>query len=138
VENARIGDELARVRVVDHLVDIDRDGLVRLLAEALGLDLARDGGELSVPVVADGRAADHATTLPGVGPIDLGIHQLDRSLDIARVERAVGGPQQPLGLRHATNLTGGHESGPLLLGARASSDRGAASTHMNRVRSCLP
>jgi hypothetical protein len=89
VANARIGDELARVRVVDHLVDIDCDGPVSLLGEALGLDLARDGGELSVPIVADGRAADHPTALPGVGPIDLGIHQLDLGLDIARVERAV-------------------------------------------------
>jgi ketosteroid isomerase-like protein len=84
VENPRIGDELARVRVVDPLVDIDRDGPVRLLGEALGLDLARDGGELSVPVVADGRAADHPTALPGVGPIDLGIHQLDRDIEVIR------------------------------------------------------
>jgi hypothetical protein len=81
VENPRIGDELACVRVVDHLVDVDRDGPIRLLGEALGLDLAGDGGELSGPVLADSCAANHPTTLPGVGPIDLGIQQLDRGLD---------------------------------------------------------
>jgi hypothetical protein len=104
--HARIGDGLARVRVVDHLVDIDRDGPVRLLGEALGLDLARDGGELSAPVVADGRAANHPTALPGVGPIDLSVHQLDCALDVAGVERPVGGPQDFFSIRHASTLTG--------------------------------
>jgi hypothetical protein len=92
------------VRVVDHLMDVDRDRPVRLLCEALGLDLARDRGELSVPVLTDRRPADHPTALPGVRPIDLGMHQLDRGLDVARVERAVGGPQHQLGLGHAANL----------------------------------
>jgi hypothetical protein len=40
------------------------------------------------------------------------MHQLDRSLDIARVERAVGGPEDQLGLRHAVNVPRGDASEP--------------------------
>ena len=40
VTNAGVGDELAGARVVDYLMDVDRDASVRLLGEALGLDLA--------------------------------------------------------------------------------------------------
>ena len=43
--NARVGDELARTRVADYLMDIDRNAVV-LLGESLGLNVARDGGEL--------------------------------------------------------------------------------------------
>ena len=71
VANARVGDELARTRVADYLMDIDRNAAVVLLGESLGLNVARDGGELPVPVVADSRSADDPTALPGVGPIDL-------------------------------------------------------------------
>src|SRR5215211_81607 len=67
VANAGIGDEIPGAGVVDHLMDIDGDAAVRLLGEALGLDLARDGGELPAPVVADRRAAAHSTAFPGVG-----------------------------------------------------------------------
>jgi hypothetical protein len=119
VANARIGDQLTGARVVDHLMDIDRDAPVRLLGEALGLDLALDGRELSIPVVADRRSADHPTAFPCVRPIDLGVHQLDRGLDVSCIERAVGGPQHLLGLRHAANLTGRRRGG----GAAASRDK---------------
>jgi hypothetical protein len=73
-----VGDELARAGVVDHLMDIDRDPAVRLLGEALGLDIAGDLGELPGPVIANRRAAGYPTALPGVGPVHLGMHQLDR------------------------------------------------------------
>jgi hypothetical protein len=93
VANARVGDELARARVADYLMDIDRNAAVVLLGESLGLNVARDGGELPVPVVADSRSADDPTALPGVGPIDLRVHQLDRGVNIASIEGAVGGSE---------------------------------------------
>jgi hypothetical protein len=72
VADAGIGDQIAGAGVVDYLMDIDGDTAVRLLGEPLGLDLARDGGELPSQIVADRRAADLPTAFPGVGPIDLG------------------------------------------------------------------
>jgi hypothetical protein len=93
VANARVGDELARTRVADYLMDIDRNAAVGLLRESLGLNVARDGSELPAPVVADLRTADDPTALPGVGPIDLRVHQLDRGVNVASIEGAVGGSQ---------------------------------------------
>src|SRR5436190_659823 len=55
-------------------VDVHRDAAVGLLGEAFGLNLARDGGELSVPIVTDRRLADHPAALPGVWPINLRVH----------------------------------------------------------------
>src|SRR5215218_10308571 len=104
VVNPGVRDQLAVTGVADHLMNLDRDGAVGLLGEALGLDGARDGGELPGPVVADCRAADHPPALPGVGPIHVRVHQLERGLDVARVERPVGGPQDLLSIRHATKL----------------------------------
>jgi hypothetical protein len=91
VANARVGDQLARARVANYLMDIDRNAAVGLLGESLGHNVARDGGELPVPVVADRRSADDPTALPGVGPIDLRVHQLDRGVNVASIEGAVGG-----------------------------------------------
>jgi hypothetical protein len=67
VANAGVGDELSGARVVDDLMDIDRDGAVGLLPEALRFNLARECGELPVPIVADRLPADYPTALPGVG-----------------------------------------------------------------------
>ena len=107
VANAGVGDELSGARVVHDLMDIDRDAAVGLPGEALRLNLARDSGELPGPVVADRRTADDPTALPGVGPIDLGVHQLDRRVDVAGVERAIGGSQGHLRAWHESNLVGG-------------------------------
>jgi hypothetical protein len=93
------------------LVDIDRDAAVRFIGDARGLDMAGDGGELPLPVVANRRAAYYPTAFPGVGPVHLGVHQLDRGLDVAGVERAVAGPQELLSVRHPPNLPGGDETG---------------------------
>src|SRR4030095_10386059 len=70
---------------------------------------ARDRGELPLPVVADRLPAHHPTALPGVGPIDLRMHQLDRSLEIAGVERTVGGAQDLLRVRNAPTLENDEE-----------------------------
>src|SRR5215210_2501631 len=69
VANAGVRDELTGVCVVDHPVDVDRDAPVGLLSKALRLDVARDRRELPARVVANRLPADHATALPGVGPI---------------------------------------------------------------------
>src|SRR5215218_9215691 len=53
VPDPGLRDDLAGARVVGNLVDIDRDRVARLLGENLGCDLARDRGELPVPVLAD-------------------------------------------------------------------------------------
>jgi hypothetical protein len=91
VANPGVRDELSGARIVDQLMDLDRDAAVGLLGEAIRLNLARDGGELPAPIVAHRRLADDPTALPGVGPIDLRVHQLDRRLDVAGVKCAVGG-----------------------------------------------
>lgn len=104
VTNAGVGDELAGVRVVDHLMDIYCDVAVWLFGEDLGLDPAGEGSKLPIPVITNRFATDNPATLPGVRPIDLRMHQIDRSVDVARVERTVGEPQRLLGIPHATNL----------------------------------
>jgi hypothetical protein len=105
VANAGVGDELSGARVVDDLMDIDRDPAVGLLREALRFDLARDCRELPVPIAADSRPADYPTALPGIGPIDLWVHELDRGLNVAGVESAIGGSQSLLRAWHETNLS---------------------------------
>src|SRR5215208_3473469 len=93
VAHLGIGDQIAGARIVDYLTDVDGDASVGLLGEALWLDLAGNRCELSAPVVADRRAADYPTAFPCVGPVDVGMHQVDSGLDIARVERSVRGSQ---------------------------------------------
>jgi hypothetical protein len=106
VANPGVRDELAGARIADYLMHIDGDAAVGFLGKALRFYRARDRLELSVPVVANRRAADHPTALPGVRPIHLRVHELDRGVEIAGVERAVGGPQRFLSAWHAIKLAG--------------------------------
>jgi hypothetical protein len=53
VDDARVGDELPRVRIVDDLMDADGDRAVLLPGEALRLDTARYLLELARPVGRD-------------------------------------------------------------------------------------
>jgi hypothetical protein len=106
VANPGVRDELAGARIADYLMHIDGDAAVGFLGNALGFYRARDRLELSVPVVANRRRADHPTALPGVRPIHLGVHEFDRSVEIAGVERAIGGTQGFLSVWHATKLAG--------------------------------
>jgi hypothetical protein len=62
----------------------------------LGSTLLEIASNWRFQVVADRRAADHPTAFPGVGPVDVGMHQFDGALEIARVERSVGGSQDGL------------------------------------------
>ena len=71
-----------------------------------GLDRARDRLELAGPVLGDSLAADHAASLPGIWPVDLGMHELDRRLDVASVESPVGGTQSVLGTSHSGESSG--------------------------------
>jgi hypothetical protein len=68
--DSRVGEQLATLGVVNDLVHVDDDASVRILVESLRLDLARDRRELPLPVLPHGITASHATTLPGIGPID--------------------------------------------------------------------
>jgi hypothetical protein len=125
VANAGVGDEFAATAIVDDLVDIHGDAAVRLLREALRLDAAGDRGELPHPVVADRLPPHDTTALPGVGPVDLEVHQLDRRIHIARVERAVGGSQNLLRVRDAPNLANDDETDAAFLRATRVSACGA-------------
>ncbi len=91
--DAGVREELAGPGVVDHGMDVDRDRAVRLLGEALGLHLARDRLELPRPVLAHRVAADDPSALPGIGPVDVLVHELDRRVDVAGVEGVVGGAE---------------------------------------------
>ena len=89
-----------RLRVADHLMHGHRDAAVGLAVEALGFDRARDRLELAGPVLGDGLVSNHPPSLPGIWPVDLRMHELDRRGDIACVERDVSGAQGVLGKRH--------------------------------------
>lgn len=102
-----VGEQFACLRVVDDLVDLDRDAAVRLLPEALRLDLTRDRGELALPVRADGCMTLHPAALPGIWPVHVGVHQLDRRIEVTGVESGVSVSQDLLGLRHAPRLRSG-------------------------------
>lgn len=71
---------------MNDLVDVDGDAAVRLLGEALGLYLARDRLELARPIGRHCVAPDDAAALPSVGPVDVGMHQLDGGLEVAGVK----------------------------------------------------
>jgi hypothetical protein len=105
VTDVGVGEQFARLRVMNHLVNIDRDAPVRLLAEGFGFDFAGDDRELSVPILPNRLSPDHSTPFPGVWPINSGMHQLDRVLDVAFVERVICGPQKLLFGSHATQST---------------------------------
>ena len=102
VTDVGVGDETVGACLVNHLMNIYSDRTVSLLGEGLGLDLAGDFAELSFPVVTNCWTAENPATLPSVGPIDPGMHQLKRRVDFACVERTIGAPQDLQGIRHAT------------------------------------
>jgi hypothetical protein len=114
VADSGVGEKSAGSGVVDHLVDIDHDASIRLFGEALGFYLAGDDAELPAPVVVNSCSANNSTAFPGVGPVDLGVHQLDRGFDIASVEGLIGGPQEQLFLSHVTQPSDGN---PLSFGS---------------------
>src|SRR3954470_9581385 len=96
-----IGEKRAGIGVVDDLMNIHRDAPVVVLVKTLGVDSAGDGGELSRPVGANRRSAPDATAFPGVGPVDVGMHELNRGLDVASIECAIGRPHERFPIRHA-------------------------------------
>lgn len=53
VADMGVGDEPAGACLMNHLMNIDGDRAVSFLGEGLGLDLAGDCAELSVPVVTN-------------------------------------------------------------------------------------
>ena len=100
VSDRGVQEELTRARIVDHLVDLDGHAAVRLLGEGLRLDGADDLRELPMPVVGDCRPTHHATTLPCVRPVNIGMHQLESRVEVVGVEGSVGRQQVLFPLRH--------------------------------------
>ena len=89
---------LKKGRVGDHHGRRPPGGLRR------GSTLLEMGSKLRARVIANRLPADHATALPGVGPIDLSVHQLDCALDVASVERAIGGSKGLVDVRDTPKL----------------------------------
>ena len=65
----------AALRVVHDLMHLHRERTVRLLADRLRLDPARDRLELARPIGPHGLTPVDAPTLPGVGPVDVGCNR---------------------------------------------------------------
>src|SRR5688500_13144824 len=67
--------------------------------EPLRLDVRVDYSELSRPIRADCGVSTLAPTLHAVRPVDIRMHQLERTLDVVCVERLVRAAEKPFLLR---------------------------------------
>src|SRR5215204_859478 len=85
--------------VADDLVHLDGDATVGLVAEADGPDVGVDQAELSRPVRAHCLRPPLAPAVHPVRPVDVRMHQLERRVDVARVEGVVRSAKQLFLLR---------------------------------------
>jgi hypothetical protein len=77
--------------VVNDLMHVNRDPSIRFRREILRLDVRIKHLELTLPIVPHGCGSEHTTTLHPVRPIDIGMHQAKRGLNVSLVERRVRG-----------------------------------------------
>jgi len=87
-------------KIANGLMDLDESSAVRFSGKADGFDVRVKRTPLADPIFADSTMAVDPTTLHSIRPVHIFVHCPENGVDIACVERAIGGGDKVVISRH--------------------------------------